>query len=137
MTIACDDILDLAAKYPEWGRAFWFDTLVEASIFREWTVCLGRRNAVARVAHLLLEFSVRFEMTGNGDGKSFILPITQADIADAVGLSAVHTNRSIQHLRQSGEISTDGRTVTIEDYAALEKVALFDPAYLHLGGPRR
>ncbi len=54
VTIACEDILDLASDYPEWGRAFWFDTLVDASIFREWTVNVGRRTAVARVAHLLL-----------------------------------------------------------------------------------
>lgn len=136
-TMDCNDILDLAAKYPEWARAFWFDTLVDSSIFREWTVNVGRRTAVARVAHLLLEFSARLETIGQSDGKTFHLPVTQTDLADAVGLSAVHTNRSIQQLRQSGFIRTHGRNVFIEDYPAMVAEASFDPAYLHPEGPRR
>lgn len=137
VTIACKDILGLAAEYPEWGRAFWFDTLVDASVFREWTLNLGQRTAVARVAHLLLEISVRLERIGQSDGRSFVLPVTQADLADAVGLSAVHTNRSIQQLRQSGTIRTQGREVMIEDYQSLVSQALLDPSYLHPEGPRQ
>lgn len=137
VTIGCEDILDLASDYPEWGRAFWFDTLVDASIFREWTVNVGRRTAVARVAHLLLEFNARLEKIGLGDGRAFVLPITQADLADAVGLSAIHTIRSIQRLRRSGAIRTHGRNFVIEDYPALVEEASFDPAYLQPEGPRR
>lgn len=137
VTINCEDILDLAAQYSEWGRAFWFDTLVDASVFREWTLNLGQRTAAARVAHLLLEINARLERIGQSDGRRFVLPITQLDLADAVGLSAVHTNRSIQQLRQSGTIRTQGREVVIEDYASLVAQAGFDPSYLHPEGPRR
>ena len=137
VTIGCEDILDLASDYPEWGRAFWFDTLVDASIFREWTVNVGRRTAVARVAHLLLEFNARLEKIGLGDGRAFVLPITQADLADAVRLSAIHTDRSIQRLRRSGAIRTHGRNFVIEDYPALVEEASFGPAYLQPEGPRR
>ncbi|MDZ4306925.1 Crp/Fnr family transcriptional regulator [Allopontixanthobacter sp.] len=135
--IDCEDILDLAEKYPEWARAFWFDTQVDASIFREWTLNVGQRTAVERVAHLLLEISARLESIGQSDGKEFVLPVTQADLADAVGLSAVHTNRSIQQLRHSGALRTHGRKVVIENYPALAKVASFDRTYLHPEGPRR
>lgn len=137
ITIDCESILDLAAKYPEWARAFWFDTLVDSSIFREWTLNIGRRTAAARVAHLLLEIAARLEQIGQSDGRTFFLPITQSDLADAVGLSAVHTNRSFQQLRQSGAIRTNGRNVVIEDYPAMAFEASFDPVYLHPEGPRR
>lgn len=137
VTIDCENILDLAAEYPEWARAFWFDTLIDSSIFREWTVNIGRRTAAARVAHLLLEIAARLEQIGQSDGRSFFLPITQSDLADAVGLSAVHTNRSFQRLRQSGAIRTHGRNIVIEDYPALASEASFDPVYLHPEGPRR
>lgn len=135
-TVACNDILRLAADFPELGRAFWFDTLVDAAIFREWTLNVGRRTARERTAHLLLEFAYRFEAIGQSDGREFILPITQADLADAVGLSPVHINRSLQWLRAQGLIRTFGRTVVIEDKQALIREADFRSTYLHPEGPR-
>lgn len=90
-----DDILKLTTDYPEWGRALWFDTLVDAAIFREWMLNVGRRPAVSRIAHLLLELAWRSHQAGVSDGRTFAMPVTQLDVADATGLSAVHTNRSI------------------------------------------
>jgi CRP-like cAMP-binding protein len=135
-TVASNDILRLAADYPELGRAFWFDTLVDAAIFREWTLNVGRRTARERTAHLLLEFAYRFQAIGQSDGREFILPVTQADLADAVGLSAVHVNRSLQWLRAQGLIRTFGKTVVIEDREALIREADFRSIYLHPEGPR-
>lgn len=136
LRIDCGKILQLAAEYPEWARAFWFDTLVDAAIFREWMLNVGRRVAVARVAHLMLELAYRLSAIGRSDGTRFLLPITQNDLADAVGLSAVHTNRSLQQLREMGMISSIGRTFVIENEAGLKSIASFDPTYLSPKGPR-
>lgn len=132
----CNDILRLAADFPEWSRALWFDTLVEAAIFREWTVNVGRRSAAERTAHLLLEIAWRLEEIGESDGRTFKMPVTQVDLSDAVGLSPVHTNRTLQKLRESGMIRTYGKTIVIENREAMVRQAAFDDRYLHPEGPR-
>lgn len=137
VTFDAQDVLALAEEWPAWGRAFWFDTMVDASIFREWTLNVGRRSAVPRIAHLLLEVAARLESIGRSDGRKFTLPVTQADLADAVGLSAVHTNRSLQKLREDGLIRSYGRTVVLEDVEALKGIASFTSRYLHPEGPRQ
>ena len=136
LTFDCNDILQLANDWPEWGRAFWFDTIADASVFREWILNVGRRQAVQRIAHLLLELAARFEAIGMSDGRKFTLPVTQQDLADAAGLSPVHTNRSLQKLRESGLIRTYGRTIIIEDVDAMRRMSSFTRLYLHPEGPR-
>lgn len=134
--VDCNAILRLSFEYPEWAHAFWFDTLVDASIFREWMLNIGRRVAVGRVGHLLLEIVHKLTAIGRSDGRKFEMPITQSDLADAVGLSAVHTNRSMQQLRESRLISSIGRTFVIENMADLKRISSFDTDYLHPEGPR-
>ena len=136
LRIDCNALLALSVDYPEWSRAFWFDTLVDAAIFREWMLNVGRRIAVGRVGHLLLEIAYKLVKAGLSDGRAFTMPVTQSDLADAVGLSSVHTNRSLQELRERGLISTIGRKFVIEDRPGLEKLSSFDPSYLHPEGPR-
>ena len=136
LTLAHGDVLRLAYEFPALGQALWFDTLVDASIFREWTLNVGRRPAVQRLAHLLLELHYRYEAVGLADNGSFELPVTQTDLADALGLSAVHTNRSIQQLRRERLVRTFRGTLTIENMPALIELARFDPLYLHPEGPR-
>jgi CRP-like cAMP-binding protein len=131
------EILRIAERYPELGRAFWFDTLVDAAIFREWTLNVGRRTGRERVAHLLLEFAYRLERVGLSDGTEFFLPVTQADLADAVGMSPVHVNRSLQWLRANRLIRTQGKVVTITDKPRLTQIADFQATYLHPEGPRQ
>lgn len=130
-------ILQLAEDYPEIARAFWFDTLVDASIFREWSLNLGRRSARERTAHLLMEMGYRMEEAKLNSKCEFRFPITQMDMADALGLTPVHVNRSLKWLRDAGliETSTRGRMV-IPDWAALEEFCAFRPLYLHPEGPR-
>jgi CRP-like cAMP-binding protein len=134
--VASLDMLKLAEDFPELGRAFWFDSLVDAAIFGEWTLNVGRRGARERVAHLLLEFAYRLQSVGLSDGTSFTLPVTQADLADATGLSPVHVNRSLKVLRIEGLIRMVGKSITIDDAEALARVADFTPLYLHPEGPR-
>jgi len=135
--IAHADILEIAAEYPEIGRAFWFDTLLDAAIYREWTVNVGRRSARERTAHLLLEFAARFEAAGMVNGSTFDLPVSQNDLADALGITPVHMNRTIQWLRGEELIRTHMHAVTIENWEAMSELAGFDPIYLHPEGPRQ
>lgn len=137
VTFDCQDILKLAQEHAEWGRAFWFDTMIDSSIFREWMLNVGRRTAVSRIAHILLEIAWRMEAIGLSDGRKFIIPVTQADLADAAGLSAVHTNRSLQRLREDGLIRSYGKTVVIEQREELARVGSFDARYMHPEGPRQ
>lgn len=131
-----DALLDLSARYPALGRALWFDTLLDAAIFREWMVNVGRRNAKQRTAHLLLELYYRLEQIGEVDGDSFQMPVSQADLSDALGISPVHLNRTLQWLRSERMIRTISRTVVIDDLERLIAVAGFSANYLHPEGRR-
>lgn len=123
---------EINARYPRIAGAFWRDTLIDSAIFRLWIVAVGRRSATARVAHLLCELQVRLQAIGLANRHSYALPITQAEMGDALGLSTVHVNRVLQELRGRGLISLSGGSLTIHDWEGLKKVAGFDAAYLHL-----
>jgi CRP-like cAMP-binding protein len=124
-------MLDLARSRPTIGEAFWRDCLVDASTSREWVVNVGRRDAPARVAHLLCEFGTRSESTGlSRDGK-FELPMTQEQLADATGLTPVHVNRTLQRLGAQGLIVRTMRSINVVDWQGLKLVAGFNAAYLH------
>ena len=105
--------------------------LVDASIFREWVVNVGRRDSRARIAHLLCELVVRMKKIGLGDGKTFDFPLTQEQLADATGLTAVHTNRTLQSLRKDGLIQLSARSLSVLDWERLREVADFEDLYLH------
>ncbi len=126
-------LLDLMKNHPDAGQILWRDTLIDASIVRECTVNIGRRRAAPRTAHLLCEFMLRSRAVGlveNEDTISF--PLTQTHLADALGLSIVHVNRSIQRLRRLNLIKLQDGRLTVLDWAGMTNVAGFDDAYLHL-----
>jgi CRP-like cAMP-binding protein len=124
-------VKDLAFERPAIGRAILLDTLVDGSIFREWIANVGRRDARTRVAHLLCEFAVRLQAATGDKTRNYMLPMTQEQLGDATGLTAVHVNRTVQGLRRDGLISTDRRSVTIEDWRGLMATGDFNAAYLH------
>jgi CRP-like cAMP-binding protein len=125
-------LVDTLLKSPALMRAFWRETLVDAAIYREWVGNLGSRQALPRVAHLLCELATRLEIVGLLEQDSFDLPFTQQDFADALGLSAVHINRTIQELRRQKLIEWEGRVVRLLRRSELEQLAEFDPNYLHV-----
>lgn len=129
-----DRALALAAQHPGIARTFTWLGLIENVILSKWTLSLGRRSAIERLAHLLCELSVRLGAE-NGEESSFAFSLTQEQIADALGLTSVHVNRTMQHLRTDGLIATANRTVTIPDVAKLRQVGGFDPRYLHIAPP--
>lgn len=111
--------------------ALWRDTLIDASIFREWVLNVGRRNARARVAHMLCEFAARGQAVGLGSPEGFELPMTQEEIGDATGLTSIHVNRTLRALREEGVIAQDGRQLTVRDWPRLREIAGFHADYLH------
>ena len=124
-------LLEAAANSSGIRLAMWIDTLLDASIFREWVVNVGRRDSRARIAHLLCELVFRLKKIGAGDGGAFDFPLTQEQLADATGLTAVHTNRTLQSLRKEGIIQLTARSLTVLDWDRLSEVADFDELYLH------
>ena len=125
---------DFALRFPGIGAALWRDTLVDAAIFREWMTSNGRRTAFGRVAHLFCELYLKLEAVSLADGHRCEMPVTQAEIADALGLTSVHVNRTLQAMRSQGLITWRSKTLVIEDWRALSAAGEFDPAYLHLEG---
>ncbi|MEH3147634.1 MAG: Crp/Fnr family transcriptional regulator [Methylobacterium frigidaeris] len=130
--ISRETLTRVTAEHSRITQALWWDTLVTAAIQREWTVNLGQRSAAERLGHLLCELFIRLRGVGLTDGNSCVLPVTQADLGDAMGLSNVHINRTLQELRGTGLIVLKGRQLTIPNLAALQAASLFSPNYLHL-----
>ena len=122
---------ELAMSNPMIGRALWIQTLIDASIFREWVVNVGRRDSRARVAHILCEFSLRLESKGLASGHRYELPMTQEQLADAVGLTSVHVNRVLKQLGEEGLISRDRRSIVIVDWKRMREAGDFNERYLH------
>jgi CRP-like cAMP-binding protein len=112
--------------------ALWRDALVDASVFREWILNVGRRSARSRIAHLLCELGIRRVSAGIGHPDRFELPMTQEHIADATGMTIVHVNRTLRALTEEGAIVRNAREVRVRDWSRLRSIADFDPAYLHL-----
>jgi CRP-like cAMP-binding protein len=123
---------DVTESYPRLARLLWLDSLIDGAIHREWLLAMGRLSALGHAAHLLCELFLRLRAVGQTDGNSFRLPITQAELGDALGLSPVHVNRVLQELRARGLITTRGTILTIADWERLKQVGEFSPAYLNL-----
>lgn len=117
--------------HPRIARSLAWSSQVQASLQREWTVNLGQRDAVGRVAHLLSEIHMRLRLVGLAGPDGCDLPLTQAEIGDATGLSTVHVNRVLQELRAARLIVLRDRALTIPKLSALHEAARFDAAYLH------
>ncbi len=120
-----------AERSPTLARALWRDCVADAQIASEWLLNVGRRSALAKVAHLLCELSCRYQAIGLPH-QSFALTLTQTHIGEALGLTGVHVNRMMRTLRDRGLIETEGNVLHIRDWKALAAVGDFDPGYLHL-----
>jgi CRP-like cAMP-binding protein len=128
---AIKDFERLVAARPNLARAVLVDILIEASIGREWLLNIGRRNALARLAHLLCEIFFRVRQIAGEDIGGFEVPLTQEQLADLLGLTPVHINRTIKILEEAGAVRRISRRLTIGDLATLEQMADFSDLYLH------
>lgn len=115
------------------GEAIGLAARADAAITRQWLVNAGRRTALERAAHLLCELHWRLHARGLAADDEMELPLTQAELADCLGMSAVHVNRTLQELRAGGLITTEGRSYRILDHDGLRRTGAFDPGYLSFG----
>jgi CRP-like cAMP-binding protein len=126
-------IADLAFAHPAVGKLLWTDTLIDASIAREWVVNVGRRDARTRILHLMCELYERQRSAGLAPENGFELPLSQEQLGDATGLTAVHVNRTLQSLGHEGLFEREKRRVRITDLTTMKAQADFDATYLTVG----
>lgn len=124
---------EITDRHPHLARVYWFGTNLDGSIHREWEVSLGRRNAIARSAHLFCELNIRLGIVGLAKGTSYDLPLTQMDVADCLGMTSIHFNRTLKDLRERELLEWKNGRVSILKEDELVRLAEFDPAYLYLG----
>jgi CRP-like cAMP-binding protein len=106
---------------------------VDGSIFREWIMNVGRRDARTRISHLLCEFSLRLKVAGLGEQDNYQLPMTQEQLGDATGLTSVHVNRVLMALEAEGLIErATSRSIAIGDWKKLAAAGDFNSTYLHM-----
>lgn len=130
-------VQELSDSHPAIKNALWFDTLVDASIYCEWVANVGRRDAPTRIAHLLCEFALKMDAIGL-DQMHYELPMTQDQLADATGLTAVHVNRTLQALERDGLIErVTAKSVVIGNWKNLAATGDFQSDYLHLDSIKR
>jgi CRP-like cAMP-binding protein len=127
-----DAIRALVLKRPSVGDALMRHAFIDGAIFREWIANVGRRTALERISHVMCETFVRMRALGLVTEAEFDLPLTQAELGDATGLSNVHVNRTLQEMRRLGLITTIRKKHSITNWDMLKETADFDPAYLHL-----
>jgi CRP-like cAMP-binding protein len=130
--VAREPLQALARSRAGISHAILVTILVDASIFREWVVNVGRRDARARLAHLLCEFAIRLEAQGLTEEYGYDLPMTQEQLADVLGLTPVHVNRTIKTLEAEGLIARKGRSISFPDWRRMQDVGDFNQRYLHL-----
>ena len=122
----------ITEAHPHLTRVYWFATNLDAAIHREWELSLGRRTSLARVAHLLCELQVRLSTVGLAKESGYDLPLTQMDLAECLGITSVHVNRTLKELRETGLVEFRNGKVHILDWAGLQRAAEFNDAYLYL-----
>ncbi|WP_322963442.1 Crp/Fnr family transcriptional regulator [Sphingomonas fuzhouensis] len=130
-----DRLEEIVAHRPRLTRLLWFSTLLDAAMHREWVFRLGRLEADGRVAHLFCELHARLSMVDLVHDGAFRFPVTQIDLAEAVGITPVHLNRVLRSLRERGLMTFRTGEARILDLDTLAALADFDPGYLYGGGP--
>jgi CRP-like cAMP-binding protein len=133
-TISRATVFDLFENHPRIGAALWWSALQQNAINRERIVALGRRSARGRVAYLLCELVWRQRAVGLAEDDAIRLPLTQVELADTLGLTSVHVNRTLQGFRRDNLIALAHHRLTLLDVERLQKIAGFNQDYLHLGG---
>lgn len=121
----------LGDEHPRVLRALWWDSLLGASIQREWLVSVGQRNAVESLAHLACELFLRLKMVGLAENGLCRFPLTQSDIGDALGMTQPHVSRTIKDLNTTGVATIQRGILRVNDLNGLRRLAVFNPNYLH------
>ncbi|WP_159952418.1 Crp/Fnr family transcriptional regulator [Rhizobium sp. 18065] len=126
------DLKQVTETCPHLTRMLWLSTVIDGAIHREWIVAMGRRSKKGHLAHLICELFTRLSVVGRVSDNSFHLPLSQAEVADTLGLSLVHLNKTLQKLRGDDVIRWVDRILTVLDWNELKRIAEFDDSYLNL-----
>jgi CRP-like cAMP-binding protein len=129
--ISHESLQKLHRRRPSVAEIFWRDTLIDAARFREWIVNVGQRPGPSRLAHIVAELRERLKVIGRVDGNTFDMPLTQEQLGEALGITAVHVNRVAKQLREDGILELHRGRATVLDEAKLLELADFDSRYLH------
>jgi len=132
-TVPHSELRRINDEFPRLTRVLWFQTLVDASIHREWMLVLGKKRGRSRIAQLFCEMHARLKLIGEAADASYGLPFNQQELADITGMTPVHLNRCLRELRDAGLVSYRNGLVELHDLAGLKREAQFDTAYLHIG----
>ena len=127
-------LLGWMGSHPRLRDAVLRAMLADAAVSREWVVNVGRRTAYQRTAHLLCELVSRLRAAGLADDPAYELPLTRAELADALGLTPVHVGRMLQELRGQSLAEFEAGVLTVRDWRGLKRAGGFDPGYLYLPG---
>lgn len=130
-----ETILELHRGFPKLAAAVTWCTAREQAMLGERIVDLGRRSAYERTAHFFLELRKRLQLIGLAGGRAFELPLTQEILADTLGLSVPHVNRTLRSLRQNGLVRWRSHRLVIDDVEGLAKACDFGGDYLHQRRP--
>jgi len=129
--LAPKEFEDISDAHPKLLRALWWESLVTDSIQREWLVSVGQRDALESVAHLACELFLRLKTVGMCAGNRCDFPLTQVDIADALGMTQPHVSRTISELNKTGVATLRRGMLEVTDLNKLKKLAVFNSNYLH------
>jgi CRP-like cAMP-binding protein len=129
--LAPKEFEDISDAHPKLLRALWWESLVTDSIQREWLVSVGQRDALESVAHLACELFLRLKTVGMCAGNRCEFPLTQVDIADALGMTQPHVSRTISELNKTGVATLRRGMLEVTDLNRLKKLAVFNSNYLH------
>ncbi|KIU27874.1 Crp/Fnr family transcriptional regulator [Methylobacterium radiotolerans] len=130
--IARESLRELTARFPSLATLLWRDTLLDAAVVRAWMTGMGRRTAFERIGHLFCELYLKLRAVGLAGDYRCPLPVTQMDLADALGLTPVHINRVLREMRSRALITLRHQTLVIEAWEDLLQASEFDPTYLYL-----
>ncbi|MDZ4094200.1 MAG: Crp/Fnr family transcriptional regulator [Paracoccaceae bacterium] len=133
--VMASDLLNAFSQTPRLAMAVLWAASRDEAMVVEHLVGLGRRNALERTAHFLLELGARLKLVGLGDTTGYDCPLSQYMLADALGLSAVHVNRVLRQLREDGLLTFQKGRVAFDDFDGLIEMAEFDRTYLDQEGP--
>jgi CRP-like cAMP-binding protein len=129
--LAPKEFEELSDGHPKLLRALWWESLVTDSIQREWLVSVGQRTALESIAHLACELYLRLKTVGLVEGKECDFPLTQNDLADALGMTQPHVSRTITEMNQTGVATLKRGKLRVNNLSQLKQLALFNPNYLH------
>ena len=126
-----DRIMQTMSEDPHLARLFWFSTLLDAALHREWILKLEQLTAPRRIGHIFAEIWRRLQMVGLGYLDGFDTPLRQSDVAEMCGATPIHANRAISELRRLGIADFQRGRVVIPDRTKLERYCDFTPDYLY------